>query len=54
MLEKSPARRGGTPDEIGVLAELLFGNNGSYITGSDLLIDGGSTAAYKYGELNPK
>lgn len=25
MLEKSPAGRGGTPDEIGALAELLFG-----------------------------
>lgn len=49
MLARLPAGRGGTPDEIGALAELVFGNSGSYITGSDLLIDGGATAAYRYG-----
>ncbi|HEC2037757.1 TPA: SDR family oxidoreductase [Klebsiella oxytoca] len=54
MLEKSPAGRGGTPDEIGALAEFLFGPNGTYVTGSDLLIDGGATASYKYGELRPQ
>ncbi|MEX0492504.1 SDR family oxidoreductase [Raoultella terrigena] len=54
MLDKSPAGRGGTPDEIGALAEFLFGPNGSYVTGSDLLIDGGATASYKYGELRPQ
>ena len=53
MLAKSPAGRGGTPDEIGALAEFLFSPNGTYITGSDILIDGGATAAYKYGELKP-
>nr|WP_159465252.1 SDR family oxidoreductase [Scandinavium goeteborgense] len=53
MLSKSPAGRGGTPDEIGALAEFLFGLNGTYITGSDILIDGGATASYKYGELSP-
>ncbi|QIM68721.1 SDR family oxidoreductase [Basfia succiniciproducens] len=51
MLAKSPAGRGGTPDEIGALAEFLF--NSSYISGSDILIDGGVTASYKYGELKP-
>ncbi|WPU25467.1 SDR family oxidoreductase [Cedecea neteri] len=51
MLAKSPAGRGGTPDEIGALAEFLFGPNGAYISGSDILIDGGVTAAYKYGDL---
>ncbi|MFS7223296.1 SDR family oxidoreductase [Rahnella inusitata] len=53
MLAKSPAGRGGTPDEIGALAEFLFGPNGTYISGSDILIDGGVTASYKYGELKP-
>lgn len=53
MLAKSPAGRGGTPDEIGALAEFLFGPNGTYVTGSDLLIDGGATASYKYGDLKP-
>nr|WP_227549968.1 SDR family oxidoreductase [Raoultella sp. RIT712] len=54
MLAKSPAGRGGTADEIAALAEFLFGPNGTYVTGSDLLIDGGATAAYKYGELRPQ
>lgn len=53
MLAKSPAGRGATPDEIGALAEFLFGPNGTYITGSDFLIDGGATALFKYGELKP-
>ena len=51
MLAKSPAKRGGTPDEIGALAEFLF--NCSYVSGSDILIDGGVTSSYKYGELKP-
>lgn len=54
MLDKSPAGRGGTPDEIAALAEFLFGPNGTYVTGSDLLIDGGATASYKYGDLRPQ
>ena len=54
MLAKSPMGRGGTPDEIGALAAFLFGPDGTYISGSDLLIDGGTTASYKYGELKPQ
>ena len=53
MLAKSPAGRGGTPDEIGALAAFLFGPDGTYISGSDILIDGGATASYKYGEIKP-
>jgi len=48
MLANSPAGRGGTPDEIGDLAEFLFGPKGTYISGSDILIDGGVTASIKY------
>ena len=48
MLANSPAGRGGTPDEIGDLAEFLFGPKGTYISGSDILIDGGVTASVKY------
>lgn len=54
MLGKSPAGRGGTPDEIGALAEFMFGPNGTYMSGSDVLIDGGVTASVKYGELKPR
>jgi hypothetical protein len=31
MLARSPAGRVGIPDEIGALAEFLFGPNGTYI-----------------------
>lgn len=53
MLNLSPAGRAGTPDEIAALAALLMGPDGAFITGSDFLIDGGVTASYFYGELQP-
>ena len=52
MLEKSPAGRGGTPDELGDFCAFVM--NATYISGSDLLIDGGVTASYKYGLLKPQ
>ena len=54
MLEKSPAGRAGTPDEVGNLAALIMGPEGNFISGSDFLIDGGVTASFFYGELAPK
>lgn len=54
MIELSAAGRGGTPDEVGVVGALLMGPDGTFITGSDFLMDGGVTAAYWYGELAPK
>lgn len=54
MIELSPAGRGGTPDEVGAVAALLMGLEGTFISGSDFLMDGGVTAAYWYGELAPK
>ncbi|WP_040976965.1 SDR family oxidoreductase [Necropsobacter massiliensis] len=51
MLASSPVGRGGTPDEIANLAELLMSERGSYITGSDILIDGGATAKFWWGKL---
>lgn len=53
MIEVSAAGRAGTPDEVGTVAALLMGPDGSFITGSDILIDGGVTAAYWFGELAP-
>lgn len=53
MIELSPARRAGTPDEVGTVGALLMGPDGAFITGSDFLMDGGVTAAYWYGELSP-
>lgn len=54
MLEISAAGRAGTPDEVGTVGALLMGPDGSFITGSDFLMDGGVTAAYWYGDLAPK
>jgi NAD(P)-dependent dehydrogenase (short-subunit alcohol dehydrogenase family) len=51
MLERSPAGRAGTPDEVATLAALLMGTEGAFITGSDFLMDGGVTASYFFGEL---
>ncbi|MEQ9878526.1 SDR family oxidoreductase [Pectobacterium aroidearum] len=53
MLANSPVGRGGNPDEVGALAALLMGPEGTFITGSDFLMDGGVTASYWYGELAP-
>lgn len=50
-LEGMPARRAGTPDEVGDLAEFLMSSRGRFISGADLLIDGGCTASYWYGDL---
>jgi NAD(P)-dependent dehydrogenase (short-subunit alcohol dehydrogenase family) len=54
MIDLSAAGRIGNPDEVGNVAALLMGADGAFITGSDLLMDGGVTAAYWYGELAPK
>jgi hypothetical protein len=51
MLELSPVGRGGTPDEVATVAALLMGPDGAFITGSDVLMDGGVTASYFFGEL---
>ena len=51
MIQASPAGRAGTPDEVGDLAEFLMSSRGRFITGSDFLIDGGTTASYWYGDL---
>lgn len=50
MIESSAAKRGGTPDEVGAVGALLMGPEGTFITGSDILMDGGVTAQYWFGE----
>ena len=54
MFAKCPAGRPGTADEVAHVAELLLEDKGAFITGSDFLIDGGATAPYFYGPLQPK
>ena len=54
MFANCPSKRPGTADEVATVAELLLNEQGSFITGSDILIDGGATASYFYGKLKPK
>jgi NAD(P)-dependent dehydrogenase (short-subunit alcohol dehydrogenase family) len=51
MIESCPVGRAGTPDEVGSVGALLMGPDGGFLTGSDILMDGGVTAAYWYGEV---
>ncbi|MEL4356739.1 MULTISPECIES: SDR family oxidoreductase [unclassified Luteococcus] len=51
MLETSPAGRMGTPAEIGNLAAFLLDERGAFITGSDILCDGGVIAAMRAGRI---
>lgn len=53
MFAKCPAGRPGTADEVANVAELLMRPQGAFITGADFLIDGGATASFFYGSLNP-
>ena len=53
MFKQSPAGRPGIADEVANVAELLLSERGSFITGTDILIDGGATASYFYGPLQP-
>ena len=51
MIQLAPAGRPGTPDEVATVGELLMSERGSFISGSDILIDGGATASFFYGPL---
>ncbi|MGA9060718.1 MAG: SDR family oxidoreductase [Terracidiphilus sp.] len=51
MIEASPAKRMASPDEIAVAANYLLGPDAGFITGSDLLIDGGVISAMRAGLL---
>lgn len=54
MFARCPAGRPGTADEVANIAELLMSDSGAFITGSTFLADGGATASYYYGPLQPK
>jgi NAD(P)-dependent dehydrogenase (short-subunit alcohol dehydrogenase family) len=49
MIETSPAGRVGTADEVATAAAFLLGPDAGFITGTDLLIDGGVIAALRAG-----
>ncbi len=53
MFAKCPAGRPAQADEVANVAELLMSSKGNFITGSDFLVDGGATASFFYGPLQP-
>ena len=54
IIRASAAGRVGTPDEVGAAAAFLMGPDGSFITGADLLIEGGLIAAIATGRYELK
>ena len=51
MIDASAACRTGTSDEIAEAAAFLLGEHAKFITGTDLLIDGGVIASIRTGEF---
>ncbi len=49
MIDASPMKRVGTIDEIAAAGEFLLSDKASFVTGTDLLIDGGVIAAMNSG-----
>ena len=52
MIDASPARRVGTPEEIAAAGAFLLSDEAAFITGTDLLIDGGVIAAIESGRYS--
>jgi NAD(P)-dependent dehydrogenase (short-subunit alcohol dehydrogenase family) len=51
MVDASPVKSMAPPDEIAIAASFLLGPDAGFVTGSDLLIDGGVIAAMRAGKL---
>jgi NAD(P)-dependent dehydrogenase (short-subunit alcohol dehydrogenase family) len=51
MLDCSPVPRQGTPEDIAYAADFLLDPRSSFITGIDMLVDGGVVAAVQAGSL---
>lgn len=52
MVDNAGMRRIGTPDDIAAAAEFLLGPAAAFITGTDLLVDGGVVAAIQTGTID--
>lgn len=53
VIAKGGAGRPGIADEVADVAEFLMSERAQFITGSTFLVDGGATASYYYGPLQP-
>lgn len=51
MIDGSPTRRLGTPADIANAVAFLLGPDSAFITGTDLLVDGGVVAAVRSGAI---
>lgn len=52
LIEGSSLGREGTPDDIAAAADFLLGPMSAFVTGTDLLVDGGAVAAESTGQLD--
>jgi NAD(P)-dependent dehydrogenase (short-subunit alcohol dehydrogenase family) len=52
MVDNSGLRRLGTPEDIAAATEFLLGPSAAFITGTDLLVDGGVVAAIQSGTID--
>ncbi|HEY1839687.1 MAG TPA: SDR family oxidoreductase [Mycobacterium sp.] len=52
MVDNSGLRRMGTPEDIAAATEFLLGPSAAFVTGTDLLVDGGVVAAIQTGTID--
>ena len=52
MVAASGAGRLGTPDDVAAVAEFVLSDGASFVTGADILVDGGVVAAVRSGQVN--
>ncbi len=52
MVDNAGVRRIGTPEDIAAATEFLLGSTAAFITGTDLLVDGGAVAAIQTGTID--
>jgi NAD(P)-dependent dehydrogenase (short-subunit alcohol dehydrogenase family) len=53
LIDASGTGRLGIPDDIAAVTAFLLGPDATFITGNDLLVDGGVIAALRTGRLTP-
>lgn len=54
MFKNCPSGRPGTADEIATIGAFLLSDAATFVSGSTFLADGGATASYYYGPLQPE
>jgi NAD(P)-dependent dehydrogenase (short-subunit alcohol dehydrogenase family) len=52
MIDGSGTQRSGTADDIAAAVDFLLSPAANFVTGTDLLVDGGVTAAFRTGQID--